>query len=156
MGFGTPGRAPGLCRGVGTGRLGRTQPCQHPLDRLQELCSRLNFSKSLQTEVCAPWSEVSLEKLLGDGLALVRTSEGTGSCHVPGWAWNIRWLSRSGTMILSRAVLNGNYSGFGLNVKLAEKRFVNMQHSLLFVPFQTVLEMGFSFLLSRVCVWNRL
>lgn len=59
-------------------------------------------------------------------------------------------------MILSRAVLNGNYSGFGLNVKLAEKRFVNMQHSLLFVPFQTVLEMGFSFLLSRVCVWNRL
>lgn len=40
-------------------------------------------------------------------------------------------------MILSRAVLNGNYREFGLNVKLAEKCFVNMQHRLLFVPFQT-------------------
>lgn len=28
--------------------------------------------------------EVSLEKLLGDVLALVRTGEETGSCHIPG------------------------------------------------------------------------
>lgn len=42
---------------------------------------------------------------------------------------------RSGTMILSRNVLNSNSSGFGLYVDLYEKLFGNMYRSLLFVPF---------------------
>lgn len=42
------GRAPGLCRGVNTCRLGWTLPCQCPLDPPYEPCSRLNFSRSLQ------------------------------------------------------------------------------------------------------------
>jgi len=61
----------------------------------------------------------------------------------------------SGTVILSRNVLNYNYRGFGLHVKLAEKCFVHMQDTFLFAPFQpTCLKWGFHFsralLLSRV------
>lgn len=49
-------------------------------------------------------------------------------------------------MILSRNVLDYNYSGLGPYVKLAEKHFVNTQDALLFVPFQPMcLKWGFHF-----------
>lgn len=42
---------------------------------------------------------------------------------------------RSGTMILSKNILNYNSSELGLYVELSEKLFGNMHKSLLFVPF---------------------